>query len=65
MDRGRVVSIGTHQSLMAEGGLYARLARLQFDAGRSLAADVIPESGLGEGETGESGLAKAKGERSA
>ncbi|MGE3150465.1 MAG: ATP-binding cassette domain-containing protein, partial [Pseudorhodoplanes sp.] len=32
MDRGRIVEEGTHESLVAAGGLYARLARLQFDA---------------------------------
>ncbi|CAD7055780.1 ABC transporter [Pseudorhizobium halotolerans] len=30
MDEGRIVEEGTHQSLVAKGGLYARLARLQF-----------------------------------
>jgi len=30
MDHGRIVAAGRHESLMAEGGLYARLARLQF-----------------------------------
>ena len=30
MDQGRVVASGTHQQLLAEEGLYARLARLQF-----------------------------------
>ncbi|WCE04493.1 ABC transporter transmembrane domain-containing protein [Pseudoxanthomonas sp. JBR18] len=30
MDRGRIVAQGTHEALMAEGGLYAELARLQF-----------------------------------
>ncbi len=30
MDRGRIVAEGTHDSLMAQGGLYAELARLQF-----------------------------------
>ena len=33
MDQGRIVEEGTHQSLTARDGLYARLARLQFDAG--------------------------------
>ena len=32
-DGGRIVATGTHDSLVAEGGLYARLARLQFTAG--------------------------------
>ncbi|MGR3758018.1 MAG: ABC transporter transmembrane domain-containing protein [Tranquillimonas sp.] len=32
-DQGRVVAEGTHDSLVAEGGLYARLARLQFTEG--------------------------------
>ncbi len=33
LDRGRVVATGTHDQLVAEGGLYARLARLQFTDG--------------------------------
>ena len=32
MDGGRIVAQGTHESLLAEGGLYAELARLQFAA---------------------------------
>jgi ATP-binding cassette subfamily B protein len=35
MDRGRSVASGTHASLAAEDGLYARLAALQFDPGVS------------------------------
>lgn len=35
-DQGRIVAEGTHESLVAEDGLYARLARLQFT--ESLAA---------------------------
>jgi ATP-binding cassette subfamily B protein len=31
MDRGRIVAQGTHAELLAQGGLYAELARLQFD----------------------------------
>ncbi|HEY0412945.1 MAG TPA: ABC transporter transmembrane domain-containing protein [Allosphingosinicella sp.] len=31
MDQGRIVEEGTHDSLSARGGLYARLARLQFE----------------------------------
>jgi ATP-binding cassette, subfamily B, bacterial len=31
MDGGRIVAEGTHEALIAGGGLYARLARLQFE----------------------------------
>ena len=37
MDGGRVVASGTHRDLMAEGGLYARLATMQFGAGETQA----------------------------
>jgi ATP-binding cassette subfamily B protein len=30
LDQGRIVEEGTHQALVAAGGLYARLAKLQF-----------------------------------
>jgi len=33
-DKGRIVSEGTHEVLVAQGGLYARLARLQFTEGQ-------------------------------
>jgi ATP-binding cassette subfamily B protein len=33
MEGGRIVATGTHDALVAEGGLYARLARLQFTEG--------------------------------
>jgi ATP-binding cassette subfamily B protein len=33
MDHGRIVEEGTHDALVAQGGLYARLARLQFQNG--------------------------------
>jgi len=32
-DEGQIVAEGTHDSLVAQGGLYARLARLQFTEG--------------------------------
>jgi ATP-binding cassette subfamily B protein len=31
MDRGKIVEQGTHEQLSGAGGLYARLASLQFD----------------------------------
>ncbi len=39
LNEGRVIASGTHQSLLAEGGLYARLAELQFDLSGQLAAE--------------------------
>lgn len=33
MDAGRIVDVGTHDALVAKGGLYAQLARLQFTDG--------------------------------
>ena len=31
LDQGRIVEEGTHESLVVRGGLYARLAKLQFE----------------------------------
>ena len=39
MDHGRIVATGTHAELIRQGGLYARLAALQFDQGRVAAED--------------------------
>ena len=39
LDHGRIVATGTHEALMGQGGLYARLAALQFDVGAALAGD--------------------------
>ncbi|MEH6738174.1 MAG: ATP-binding cassette domain-containing protein, partial [Sulfitobacter sp.] len=33
LEAGRIVDSGTHDALVAKGGLYARLARLQFTDG--------------------------------
>ena len=35
MDQGRIVEEGTHQSLVRQNGIYARLAKLQFETGAS------------------------------
>jgi ATP-binding cassette, subfamily B, bacterial len=37
MDQGRIVEQGTHAELVAANGLYARLARLQFEVGQAIA----------------------------
>ncbi len=40
LDEGRIADIGTHDELVARGGLYARLAAMQF--GLQLGADTQP-----------------------
>ena len=40
MEEGRLVASGTHEELIKQGGLYTRLARLQFAAGRDWPADT-------------------------
>ena len=44
MDEGRVVAEGTHRALMARGGLYARLAALQFNDGQGEEAEAEAEA---------------------
>jgi hypothetical protein len=51
MDRGRIVAEGTHQTLMAQGGLYEELARLQFlDGGKLMrdddGVDIVADTGI-------------------
>lgn len=41
MDHGRIVAVGSHESLLREDGLYARLAELQFGSQPSLADSEI------------------------
>jgi ATP-binding cassette subfamily B protein len=36
LDAGRIVASGKHDELVADGGLYARLARLQFTDGHAI-----------------------------
>ncbi len=45
MDAGRIVDIGTHEALVARGGLYARLAAMQF--GLQRADGAVPEAVAG------------------
>ncbi|WP_303729344.1 ABC transporter transmembrane domain-containing protein [Paracoccus solventivorans] len=41
LDEGRIVQQGTHDELVAHGGLYARLARLQFTDGAEAEVAVV------------------------
>jgi ATP-binding cassette subfamily B protein len=46
MDEGRIVAEGTHQQLLREGGLYARLAALQFtDSAKPLFPSTLSAAG--------------------
>ncbi|MEE8559238.1 MAG: ABC transporter transmembrane domain-containing protein [Alphaproteobacteria bacterium] len=49
MDQGRITASGTHAQLMVEGGLYSRLAALQFDVDRIAGEEARPGAGA-EGE---------------
>jgi ATP-binding cassette subfamily B protein len=45
MDAGRIVDIGSHAELVARGGLYARLAAMQFGPGEAAEAAVLAPQG--------------------
>ena len=48
IDKGRIVEAGTHAELLAKGGLYARLSKLQFRDGPAepdAAADSLGDTG--------------------
>jgi ATP-binding cassette, subfamily B, bacterial len=36
MEQGKIISVGTHASLVAENGLYARLAAMQFASSENI-----------------------------
>jgi ATP-binding cassette subfamily B protein len=40
MDQGRIIAEGSHAELVSRGGLYARLAALQFDEAKALAGET-------------------------
>jgi ATP-binding cassette, subfamily B, bacterial len=47
MEQGRIVDVGTHDQLVARGGLYARLAAMQFEleTGTELETETQPQAG--------------------
>nr|WP_207143379.1 ABC transporter transmembrane domain-containing protein [Ectothiorhodospira shaposhnikovii] len=47
MDQGRIAAVGTHDELVAQGGLYARLAALQFREGQEGLAEPGHRTGTG------------------
>jgi hypothetical protein len=51
MEQGRLVAVGTHEMLLAESPLYARLAALQFagEGGATLAAGSAPNEARAAG----------------
>lgn len=53
MDQGRVAEVGDHESLIALGGLYARLHRLQFQDGLD---GVLDDNAAGAGNRGVAAL---------
>jgi ATP-binding cassette subfamily B protein len=44
MDQGQIVASGTHRELIGAGGLYARLAALQFDQAQEMAMPPTEET---------------------
>ncbi|MBL8709407.1 MAG: ATP-binding cassette domain-containing protein, partial [Rhodospirillaceae bacterium] len=44
MDKGRIEAIGSHAELIRQGGLYARLAELQFDQPSRAKAEAEPDA---------------------
>ena len=48
MENGQIVAIGKHHQLLERGGLYARLAELQFDQNRSsaISSETLQQPGL-------------------
>jgi ATP-binding cassette subfamily B protein len=46
MDQGKLVAIGTHQELIASNPLYARLAALQFNDGKSASTNPVTDPAI-------------------
>ncbi len=66
MDRGRAVAEGTHEDLLAQGGIYANLYQLQFQGGKTVvdpagAAALTPRApNVSEGAPGWFGRLKQR-----
>ena len=59
LDRGRIVERGTHDALLAEGGLYARLA-LEESEDEEAESDAPDESGGGGGDGNTDGTGQSR-----
>ncbi|WP_425403074.1 ABC transporter ATP-binding protein [Hwanghaeella sp.] len=42
LDKGRIQEVGTHAELVAKGGLYAQLSKIQFDQPDGATGDEVP-----------------------
>ena len=60
LDAGEIVEQGDHATLLAAGGLYARLARLQFETGAAALQGAAPQAADNGLATSSSGLRSAR-----
>lgn len=42
LDHGKIIEQGTHETLMAQNGLYSHLYTMQFREGTAIIIEIIP-----------------------